>query len=87
LAKNCCPICKNSTVAKRLTDAFRNVIDIQQHGFTKGKSTISNLLAFTKNIYESYNDNCQLDAIYTDFSKPFDSVNHRALIFKPIKLG
>ncbi len=90
LANNYRPICKNSTtaqildciVAKKLNDVFQSVIAIQQHGFTKGKSTLSNLIAFTENIHKAFSEKCQLDAVYTDFSKVFDSVCHLALLYK-----
>jgi hypothetical protein len=44
--------------------------------------TLTNLLAFTEKIHEAFSNNCLLDAIYTDFSKAFDLVNHSALIYK-----
>jgi hypothetical protein len=90
LAVNYRPICKNCTAAqvfdsivtKKLTLKFNNIIAIQQHGFCKGKSTLTNLLGFTENIFQAFDEKCQLDSIYTDFSKAFDSVNHSALVYK-----
>lgn len=90
LAINYRPVCKNSTIAQvfdniitiKLTSVFENIIAPQQHGFTKQKSTLSNLLSFTETIHESFDEKCQLDAVYTDFSKAFDTIDHSALIFK-----
>jgi hypothetical protein len=84
------PICRNSSIAqifdcivtKKLTLTFKDFIAPQQHGFCKGRSTLTNLISFTERIHSAFSSRCQFDAIYTDFSKAFDSVNHSALIFK-----
>lgn len=54
----------------------------EQHGFVKGKSTVSNLLEYTNYLCTAFNDRCQVDTIYTDFRKAFDKVNHRILCCK-----
>lgn len=54
----------------------------EQHGFVKGKSTVSNLLEYTSYISEAFNDHVQVDCVYTDFRKAFDRVNHRMLLCK-----
>ncbi|XP_075157975.1 uncharacterized protein LOC142231243 [Haematobia irritans] len=58
-----------------------------QHGFMRGKSTVSNLLEFVGHVFESFSQRRQLDVIYTDFSKAFDMVNHRLLLYKLDVLG
>jgi hypothetical protein len=48
-----------------------------QHGFVKGRSTVSNLLEYSSFVLTSIEDGCQVDSIYTDFSKDSDKVRHR----------
>jgi Reverse transcriptase (RNA-dependent DNA polymerase) len=61
-----------------LTLNFHN----EQHGFIKNRSINSNLLIYSKLIFDIFEKNNQVDAIYTDFSKAFDSVDHKILIKK-----
>ena len=49
----------------------------EHHGFTNGKSTISNLLLFTQDLTESLKNG---DVIYTDLAKAFDKVTTSILI-------
>lgn len=95
LANNYRPISKNSSaaqtfdciVAKKLRLIFEDHIAPQQHGFCKGKSTLTNLISFTENVHIAYDSKHQLDSIYTDFSKAFDILNHLVLIFKLLCSG
>mgnify|MGYP005983962267 FL=1 len=50
----------------------------EQHGFVKGRSTATNLCEFTQFVSTTLDNNMQVDVIYTDLSKAFDSasVNH-----------
>lgn len=59
----------------------------EQHGFTKNKSIDSNLLIYSKFIFDAMESNSQVDSIYTDFSKAFDSVDHKILVHKLKILG
>ena len=53
-----------------------------QHGFIKGRSCVTQLLTVLDKWTEAL-DNClNLDAIYLDFSKAFDSVPHQRLLMK-----
>jgi hypothetical protein len=88
--KNYRPISKLSIVSKvlesivtdRLFEEFKNVIIPEQHGFFKKRSTLTNLLAYTEFLQRAIDKGHQVDVIYTDFSKAFDKVDHRALLKK-----
>ena len=69
-------------VTARLTFACRGLIGGQQHGFTPGRSTLTGLMVLQHDIVDAFGEFGQVDAIYTDFSKAFDRVNHRLLLAK-----
>lgn len=58
-----------------------------QHGFRKGCSTVTNLLHFTTVVNEGFLQGKLTDAVYTDFSKAFDKVNHLLLLKKLDLMG
>ena len=53
-----------------------------QHGFTKGKSCLTNLLLFLEDITKAVDEGKPLDVIYLDFAKAFDKVPHLRLLHK-----
>ena len=53
-----------------------------QHGFLQGKSTCTQLVSFVHEIGKILDQSKQVDIIYMDFSKAFDSVPHNLLIDK-----
>jgi hypothetical protein len=57
-------------------------LDSNQHGFVSGKSTGTSLMEFVNYVSECVDARVQVDAIYTDFSKAFDRVDHSKLISK-----
>jgi len=76
-----------SMVCEILTDKFKNVISVSQHGFMKGRSTSTNLVDFVNEAIRIVEKGAQLDVIYTDVRKAFDRVRHRALLRKLKELG
>lgn len=60
----------------------KSQICINQHGFTPGRSTSTNLLYLTQYTAEVLDMGGQVDIIYTDFSKAFDRLNHDILLKK-----
>jgi len=52
----------------------------EQHGFRPGRSTSNCNILFCNYVFNSFQCGSHVDAIYTDFNKAFDSVNHQALI-------
>ena len=64
-----------------------SLLDSNQGGFRKNNSTINSIANFTDNIYEAINDKQLSIAIFIDFSKAFDTVNHKILLQKLSHLG
>ena len=65
-----------------LTAHFGHLIVKEQHGFVKHRSTASNLLVFTNFVAKRLNSRQEVHAVYTDFSKAFDTVDHNILLSK-----
>lgn len=64
---------------------LKSYIADEQHGFFRGRSTVSNLMEFSKRALDVIEVKAQLDVIYTDFSKTFDSINH-VIVLEKLKL-
>lgn len=62
-------------------------ISARQHGFMKGRSTVSNLFYLTQDLAESLDAGEQTDVIYTDCSKAFDRLDHGILLDKLTTFG
>ena len=59
-----------------------HLLDSRQHGFLSKKSCTTNMIGFCDSVVLSLNDCSRTDAIYFDFSKAFDSVNHDLILDK-----
>ena len=59
-----------------------NLISKNQSGFRPGNSCIIQLLSITHEIYQFFDDNLEVRAVFLDISKAFDKVWHKGLIFK-----
>lgn len=72
----------DSIIADELFSHFSTIITEHQHGFFRGRSTVTNLIGYTESIEKCMGSGGQVDVIYTDFSKAFDKVSHNVLLSK-----
>lgn len=80
--KSWIPKVLDKLVTTRLSSACKHFISDKQHGFTAGRSTVTNLLCYQHDIIESFQSVSSVHSIYTDVSKAFDRVDVRFLIRK-----
>lgn len=65
-----------SLVHKVILNAAKPIISEYQHGFIPQRSTTTNLLCYTNVLFREIERRNQVDSIYIDFSKAFDTVPH-----------
>lgn len=50
--------------------------EMRKHGFSEGRSYLTNIVAFYDVLTESTDKGTAIDAIYLDLSKAFDTISH-----------
>ena len=63
------------------------ILSDNQHGFRKGRSCLSELLAHYEEILTNANNGEGTDTVYLDFAKAFDKVDHQLLLKKLQSIG
>ena len=86
-----CIICKvmESLIKDAIVEHLANnsLIRSSQHGFTAGRSCLTNLLEYMEELTSLIEMGHSVDMFYLDFSKAFDLVPHRRLLVKLRGLG
>lgn len=82
-----CIMCAASKIFEKLMfialfELIKDKIHKSQHGFFSKRSTHSNLMEYISNLSREIVDGGQVDSVYTDFTKAFDTVDHWRLLFK-----
>ena len=87
--KNYRPISLTSLVCKILESLIKDsivchlskfsLIKDSQHGFTKNRSCLTNLLEFLEEVTSTLDTGKPVDIIYLDFAKAFDKVPYKRL--------
>ena len=96
-AKNYRPVALTSHIIKICERIWRikmvqfieknNILCNHQHGFRKGRSCLTQLLHHFDDVLTGLTKGVDTDAIYLDFAKAFDKVDHRLLIEKLKRYG
>ena len=66
---------------------INNLEDLHQHGFTHGKSTVTNLIQALNVWTEALSHGVPVDVIYLDYEKAFDKVPHQRLLRELYRQG
>ena len=64
-----------------------NLINKTQHGFTRKRSCLTNLLEYLEFISNYVDQGYPIDVVYLDFQKAFDKVPHKRLMLKIAAMG
>lgn len=84
--QSCLPKLLDKFLTDLLYTFLGDSINDTQHGFRRGKGTVTNLLEVTQSLHKDIKDG-QVDIIYFDYSKAFDQIRHDLLAAKLSRFG
>ena len=88
LTSICCKILESIIREKIMVHLIHNkLISKNQHGFLIGRSTLTQLIETLEEWTSMLDKNDNLDVLYCDFKKAFDSVPHKRLMVKINSFG
>ncbi|GAB0207040.1 mitochondrial enolase superfamily member 1 [Grus japonensis] len=73
------------TISRHMKD--KKVIRNSQHGFTKRKSCLTNLINFYDEMTGLVDEGRAVDIVYLDIRKAFDTMSHKILMEKLLMYG
>ena len=76
-----------SIIFKKIINFIQPQLSKSQFGFLRNRSCLSQLLTSLASIYEAVDNRNQVDVLYLDFRKAFDSVPHQELLYKLWQMG
>ena len=74
-------------IRNHTSNLIEDNLNFNQHGFLKDKSTLFNILESIDIINASLMQADNVDIIYLDFSKAFDTISHFSLLVKIKKVS
>lgn len=86
----CCPSkILEKLIYKTLCNTLSSIFSENQHGTMKNRSTATNLMSYVSTLFREVEARQQVDSIYIDFAKAFDTVSHIVVTekFKPFGLS
>ena len=67
-------------VYNQVMDHIHGIFTTHQFGFLTGKFAVQQLLVYISSLFEVKQLNSEMDVVYMDFRKAFDSVPHNKLL-------
>ena len=63
-------------------DLIQGLFSTHQFGFLTDRSAVQQLLIYIYSLFEAKRLNSEMDVVYMDFRKAFDSISHNKLLIK-----